>query len=989
MPTPPRVFLSYSHDSDAHRERVLALSERLRQDGIPTILDRYINGTPPEGWPRWMLDRLDESDRVLLICTPTYYRRFRGHEEPGQDKIRGKGVDWEGAIITQGIYDARSKTIRFIPVLFDPDQEPSVPEPLRGHTRYCLTSEAAYQALYDALLEQAGIEPGPVGKLKPKPRPQGKPLTFDTAAAAAPRIDLAHLPAGAEHFLGRGPELAALDAAWSQPGTAVVELIAPGGTGKTALVKRWLDGLRAAGWGAAVQVYGWSFYSQGTGADRQASEDHFLAEAIKWLGVEIESAANPADKGRALADSILASRTLLILDGLEPLQYPPGLMAGELRAPGLRTLLTQLAAAGQPGLCLVTSREWLQDLGEWVRNDIHPQGPVLRLDLGNLSETDGAALLHARGATRAGAAPIGPDDPELIAASREVQGHALTLALLGRYLARTKGGDIRKRDAVDLVRADQDARGHAAKVVAAYETWFAREGETRSRELAALRLLGFFDRPASRELLDALREAPPIPGLTDALQDLDEDAWNAILANLADCGLAQPDGDSLDAHPLVREHLAETLQRTRPEAWREGHRRLYQKLKASVPHRPEGLNGLQPLYQAVAHGCLAGLYEEALGEIYDDRILRGTAGDGFYSWKKLAAFGANLGALACFFTEPWRRPAPVLSESDQAWLLNEAAIQLRALGRLAEALEPLRAGAEMAVQQEDWRNAAQYCNNLSELQLSLGRVREAVANARRSVEHAERSGDAFQRISSRTTLADALHRQGETREARAAFSEAERMQAERQPQYPLLYSFQGFQYCDLLLAGAAWAAWAGPRGTGEGAEGTGADPGWVAACNEVARRASQVLSWEEGWPEAPLLDFALHHLTLARCALYQDRLQSRPPGPEAREHAERALDRLHASGHQDHIPRGLLTRAWLRHTLGEPDAARADLNEAERIAARGAMALHLADIALTRARLFQDRATLTEAGRLIEEHGYNRRLPELQDAEAAAESWPD
>jgi len=48
----PRVFISYSHDSDGHREQVLALSERLRRDGIPTELDRYVNGSPPEGWPR-------------------------------------------------------------------------------------------------------------------------------------------------------------------------------------------------------------------------------------------------------------------------------------------------------------------------------------------------------------------------------------------------------------------------------------------------------------------------------------------------------------------------------------------------------------------------------------------------------------------------------------------------------------------------------------------------------------------------------------------------------------------------------------------------------------------------------------------------------------------------------------------------------------------------------------------------------------------------
>ena len=35
-----KVFISYSHDSAEHRDRVLALSERLRQDGIDTLLDR-------------------------------------------------------------------------------------------------------------------------------------------------------------------------------------------------------------------------------------------------------------------------------------------------------------------------------------------------------------------------------------------------------------------------------------------------------------------------------------------------------------------------------------------------------------------------------------------------------------------------------------------------------------------------------------------------------------------------------------------------------------------------------------------------------------------------------------------------------------------------------------------------------------------------------------------------------------------------------------
>jgi hypothetical protein len=44
----------------------------------------------------------------------------------------------------------------------------------------------------------------------------------------------------------------------------------------------------------------------------------------------------------------------------------------------------------------------------------------------------------------------------------------------------------------------------------------------------------------------------------------------------------------------VREYLAQALRERQLAAWREGHRRLYEYLKASVPHHPDGLAGLQP-----------------------------------------------------------------------------------------------------------------------------------------------------------------------------------------------------------------------------------------------------------------------------------------------------------------------------------------------------------------------------------------------------------
>src|SRR6185436_10745961 len=157
------VFISYSHDSDAHRNRVLGLSERLRTDGIATLLDLYIErGSPPEGWPRWMMNGLDAATDVVCVCTETYYRGFRG------DGIGtyGKGADWEGALITQALYDSRNRTSRFIPVIFDRADEQYVPEPLRAQTHYLLASEGGYEELYDSLLGQSGAEAGTVGELK-------------------------------------------------------------------------------------------------------------------------------------------------------------------------------------------------------------------------------------------------------------------------------------------------------------------------------------------------------------------------------------------------------------------------------------------------------------------------------------------------------------------------------------------------------------------------------------------------------------------------------------------------------------------------------------------------------------------------------------------------------------------------------------------------------------------------------------------------------
>jgi hypothetical protein len=172
--SPPKVFISYSHDSTQHKDIMLRFAERLRKDGIDAQIDQYVKGRPPGGWPRWMLDKLDWAEFVLLACTETYYRRFRGHEEPSN----GKGVEWEGQLITLEIYQAKSRTTKFVPVIFASQNEEFIPEPLRDHP--CrVDSEESYQELYGFLTGQAGVPLAELGAVKTLPRKEVEPLTFD------------------------------------------------------------------------------------------------------------------------------------------------------------------------------------------------------------------------------------------------------------------------------------------------------------------------------------------------------------------------------------------------------------------------------------------------------------------------------------------------------------------------------------------------------------------------------------------------------------------------------------------------------------------------------------------------------------------------------------------------------------------------------------------------------------------------------------------
>jgi hypothetical protein len=91
---------------------------------------------------------------------------------------------------------------------------------------------------------------------------------------------------------------------------------------------------------------------------------------------------------------------------------------------------------------------------------------------------------------------------------------------------------------------------------------------------------------------------------------------------------------------------------------------------------------MEPLFLAVICGCNAGLYREALHEVYIPRIQRG---DAFFAAKVLGASGALLSALVNFFEDGrWGSPVEMsvegqsLTAEDQLFILMQSGLYLTA-----------------------------------------------------------------------------------------------------------------------------------------------------------------------------------------------------------------------------------------------------------------------------------------------------------------------
>lgn len=117
----PKVFISYSWDSDAHKKWVSDFATRLLGDGVDVTLDRW-SAVPADQLPEFMETAVRENDFVLVICTPKYKIKMDN---------RGGGVGYEGDVMTAEIFVIGNNR-KFIPILRIGDWKKVAPSAFMG-----------------------------------------------------------------------------------------------------------------------------------------------------------------------------------------------------------------------------------------------------------------------------------------------------------------------------------------------------------------------------------------------------------------------------------------------------------------------------------------------------------------------------------------------------------------------------------------------------------------------------------------------------------------------------------------------------------------------------------------------------------------------------------------------------------------------------------------------------------------------------------------
>lgn len=139
-----RIFISYSWESEEHKNLVKSLGEKLESDGLEVTIDQW-DVKPGDELALYMEKAIEESDYVLIICSEGYKRKADNREG---------GSGYEARIITANIL-ANQHIKKFIPIYVGGKWDKVAPEFIKGNMYVDLSQpigSASFEQNYTDLL---------------------------------------------------------------------------------------------------------------------------------------------------------------------------------------------------------------------------------------------------------------------------------------------------------------------------------------------------------------------------------------------------------------------------------------------------------------------------------------------------------------------------------------------------------------------------------------------------------------------------------------------------------------------------------------------------------------------------------------------------------------------------------------------------------------------------------------------------------------------
>lgn len=573
------------------------------------------------------------------------------------------------------------------------------------------------------------------------------------------------------NFVGRTHMLKTLTEWWHNPEVQVSALIGWGGTGKSALARKWFDS-REENDVKTDGVFWWGFY-------RNPYLDRFLDSLLNYLSqgrTDISQLKGMYAKVEKIEEFILEGAHLIVLDGLEEMQK--GETTDEFGCMvhwELSELLKYFADAKDKGLCLITTRYPLTDIKNYEGSSYQT------LEVEQLSQKDAMALFAKTG--------VRGTQEEIAAVTEEYKGHALSLTLLANYVAQDFGGDINKAKEIPKFYSDSEAGGKAHRILLWYEKQLTEE------QRSFMKIFSLFRREITEEDFERVFRTKMEIDINNALMDMRPFSFHRLVDNLQDRRLISKSSDNTyTTHPLIKNYFESIFD---TEDRKLCHKRIYQYLGEHAKEHPKTLEEMQPLFEQIYHGCQANMYQEAF-DLYWQNIQRK---EEYFLIYKLGAWDTCLNIIKNFFEQGDFQADPLIpSARTKAELISTAGLAMKMLGRLEEPEALYNRAIELNISQKDWRNASIDYLNITLLQMLAGQLNERKETTRKVIRLTRKANEIEYECYSTAYFAHTLFLLGETKKAIRWFEEANKLQMRYDPIVKYLYSIRGVLYADFILA---------------------------------------------------------------------------------------------------------------------------------------------------------------------------------------------